>query len=188
MTLLAFVDESEPRQDLDPGTYVLSAAILGEEALDHGRQTMLKHRQRTGAKAHWHDARSRVERRSLAQSVAASGAEHLVVIKTGDLQARTERRRRLSLERLCFELDQVGVVEVVFESRGAADDRRDRVLIDALRARRTITAQLRVDHRPGPAEPLLWIPDVVCGAVNSDRLGDPEFVNCFRRALTRIEL
>lgn len=47
---------------------------------------------------------------------------------------------------------------------------------DTLRARRVLPRQVHVDHRPGPSEPLLWLPDAVFGAVVADRCAEPEYL------------
>lgn len=52
---------------------------------------------------------------------------------------------------------------MTLESRGRADDKRNRDALAAFRAKRAVSPRLRIDHLPGPAEPLLWIPDAVCG-------------------------
>lgn len=71
------------------------------------------------------------------------------------------------------DLDRLdAVTRVVFESRGAADDQRDMKMVQSLRASRTITSGMRVDHVRGAQEPLLWLPDAVCGAVNGRLTGD----------------
>ena len=49
----AFVDESESRQDVDPGTYILSAAICDGAAVESLRQTMELMRPAPRSKLHW---------------------------------------------------------------------------------------------------------------------------------------
>ena len=68
-------------------------------------------------------------------------------------------------------VEEYGCQKLILESRGPADDKRDRVLLDTLRSKRQVDV-LRLDHRRGPEEPLLWIPDALCGAVASARIGD----------------
>jgi hypothetical protein len=164
----AYVDESESRQDRDPGTYILSAAICEKEREEGLREAMATRRPASGGKLHWRSASTR-DRAELAAEVSTLQVEHLVVVRLGDTDASSERRRRLCLSRMFFELAELGVTQMTAESRGAADDRRDRNLLDQLRAQRRIPTSLRLDHRPGPAEPLLWIPDVVAGAITRYR-------------------
>lgn len=89
------------------------------------------------------------------------------VVAVLDVLTRRERRRRLTVERLLQELMAIGVDRVVLESRGPAD-RLDRQHVDALRSRRLLT-DVRVDHVPGTAEPLLWAADAMCGVIAADR-------------------
>ncbi|PPF78928.1 hypothetical protein C5B96_13935 [Subtercola sp. Z020] len=58
------------------------------------------------------------------------------------------------------------------ESRGPSD-KLDRALVDALRSKRQLESSTRIEHVPGPAEPLLWIADTLCGAVTQHRRGNP---------------
>lgn len=184
---VAFVDESEPLQDVEPGTYMLAAAILRRSDAASIRSAAARLRRPGQAKAHWHDERTLAGRNRLSEAGASAAVDHLVIIRVGDPSAGSERRRRLCLERLCFELYGMGVRAVTFESRGPAD-KLDRNLVDALRARKLIDATLRVDHISGPGEPLLWFPDIVCGAVNQDRAGVTSFFDKFRDRAIVIEI
>jgi hypothetical protein len=187
VTFVAFVDESEPRQDRDPGTYILCAVVLPIDSQIESRERMRNLKLPHQTKVHWHEESSVKGRTALVESVASIAAEHLVVVRLGDTASRSERRRRQCLERLCYELHTLGVTRVVIESRGPSD-KLDRHLIDTMRAKKVIDSTLRIEHIPGPAEPLLWMPDVVCGAVSQARLGDPAYMNQLRHAMTIIEV
>lgn len=184
---VAFIDESEPRQDVDPGTYLLTAAIFDRAVEQVERDRMSSARPRGAAKAHWHDEVNDGGRRRLVNALAALRVEYVVVVRLGDPSVKAERRRRLCLERLSFELHEMRVEQAVFESRGPSD-KFDRKLVDALRAKRTISARLRVDHANGPAEPLLWVPDIVCGAYSYERRGDSRFFEPLRERTTVISI
>ena len=134
MSFSAFVDESESRQDRDPGTYILSAAICETSMVPGLRESMESMRPASGAKLHWKQIRTGAARAAVLADVAALPVEHLVVVRLGGVRAPSERRRRVCLRRMLFELVELGVAHVVAESRGSADDRRDRNLLDALRA------------------------------------------------------
>jgi len=133
------------------------------------RESMESMRPASGAKLHWKQIRTGAARAAVLADVAALPVEHLVVVRLGGVRAPSERRRRVCLRRMLFELVELGVAHVVAESRGSADDRRDRNLLDALRAQKQIPSALRLDHMPGPLEPMLWIPDVVAGAITASR-------------------
>jgi hypothetical protein len=79
------------------------------------------------------------------------------------------------MERLLAELELRSVRMVVAESRGPGD-RLDRLLVDTLRAKGAVGSAVRVEHAPGPTEPLLWVADTVCGAVVQDRCGDGTYL------------
>ena len=43
-----------------------------------------------------------------------------------------------------------------------------------------------MDHQPGPTNPLLWIPDIVAGAVGADLTGEPSYLDRIRHLTTII--
>ncbi len=126
-------------------------------------------------KLHWyHETPKR--RRWIVDTLAELAALHLVVVRAGLPGERSEKRRRKCLEKLLYELHRAGVGHVSVEARQQKQNGRDRDLLAALRARRQLPAILRMDHVDGPAEPLLWAPDAVAGAVVADRCGTPEYL------------
>ncbi|GAA1936275.1 hypothetical protein GCM10009797_32300 [Nocardioides hwasunensis] len=158
----------------DPGAYILAAAICDTTAQDEIRAEMEVLRLKGQNKLHWHDEDHK-RRQVIIERVAQLPLMHLVVVRDQMPDARAERRRRLCMQRLLFELDQLEVATVTFESRGPADDRRDIDMVGAMRAEQTITSQLRIEHQKGPLDPLLWVPDAVCGALTADRVGDSTY-------------
>lgn len=46
-------------------------------------------------------------------------------------------------------------------------------MIKTMRVDGTIAAEMDFTHRDGPFEPVLWVPDAVCGATVDRRLGRP---------------
>lgn len=174
-TLLAYVDESMSDSRKDPGTYLLAAGICQPTDQDEIRSQMQALRLKGQQKLHWHDEGHK-RRRKIIESVGQLPLMHLIVVRDNMPNVRPERRRRLCIERMLYELDQLAVAEVTFESRGPADDRRDTAMVGALRASKTISAQLRIEHVNGPLEALLWVPDAICGALTADRTGDPSYL------------
>src|SRR6266516_4289559 len=69
---------------------------------------------------------------------------------------------------------------MTFESRGPADNLRDRDAIDGFRARRVISSDLRIEHVPGPREAMLWVSDAVCGATVQHRKGESAYLETLR--------
>jgi hypothetical protein len=187
MTFVAYVDESESRQDIDAGTYILCATVIDEEDTTVARERMRGLKPGSRKKLHWHDDNSAVGRKRLVGHVTGIAAEHVVVIRLGSTDARVERRRRLCVERLIYELHALGVSRVVFESRGPGD-KLDLDLLQRLRSKRIVDSSLRFYHLPGPLEPLLWISDIVCGAVTQDRIGNSAMLDPIRDSITFHEI
>lgn len=183
----AFLDESESDRSADPDTYILAAALIDPAHLDVAREAMRRLLFKGQRKLHWR-AESDKRRLQIIETVADAPVEHLVVVRDGRLGERSERRRRHCLERLCFELDQLGVTRATLESRGRADDRRDREMLDTLRSRQIVRGRLRMHHVPGPTEALLWLPDAVCGAVTRARVGDPAYRDTVGSRITIITI
>jgi len=167
----AYVDESEPSSG---GTYLLGCALVRSGDTDAVRSVLRAARRSGERKVHWHD-RLPGERPALAELVAELPVEHLLVVRDECHDEPSERRRRKCLEYLLWLLDAAGDVEsVTLEARQARQNARDMQLLKVLRSSRIVGPSVRLHHLAGPAEPLLWIPDVVAGAFGAARSGDPE--------------
>lgn len=185
-TLRAYVDESLSNQQRDPGTYILAAGIAAPEDHDEIREQLRQLRLRGQHKLHWRDESSK-RQQLIITTIDRLPLTHLIVVRDDD-NSRAERRRRLCMERLLFELDQLKIATATFESRGPADDKRDRDMVGRLRASKTITSALRIEHEKGPVEPMLWIPDALCGATSSHRTGDTNYVEQLAAAVQIINI
>lgn len=180
----AWVDESQSDRQRDPDTYILAAALTtGLKVEADLREAMLALRTARGGKLHWRDSDD-ARQAAIIQTVSRLPAEHLIVVRSCHPGERDERRRRLCLQRLCLELDALGVETLTLESRGRADDRRDLQALQTFRAQRVVSGTLRMYHQPGPAEPLLWIPDAVCGAVVAARTRTPDHLAAISSSCT----
>ncbi|PUB22264.1 hypothetical protein C8K30_113134 [Promicromonospora sp. AC04] len=73
------------------------------------------------------------------------------------------------MERLLYELDQMGVTKVWLETRHESLNRRDTTMAAALYSQQMISKNLRVDFGRPKEEPMLWVPDAVAGAVSAAR-------------------
>lgn len=171
---IAFIDESEPLGAGNGGPYVMVATlplcdVSGE--LDALRCVLMGLKPKGATKLHWYDSVGSL-RDDTVSAICRMPLMHWAIVIHPEPGARSERMRRACIERLLWELDQLEVVtRIVFESRGRADDRRDMNMVQALRASKVIGSQMRIEHVRGSAEPLLWLPDAVCGAVNGRLLG-----------------
>lgn len=181
---MAWGDESGSHAVLDPGVYLMAAAIGERASVEALRTAMLGLKLRSsGSKLHWVDESSR-RRGEIAEVIAGLPVDGFVVVRRGPDSDRSERRRRKCLEHLLASLAELGCVELVLESRGRVDDQRDRAVLDNMRRRRMLPNHIHVSHEVGPAEPVLWIADALCGAVSQDRVGQPQYLKTIERRVT----
>ncbi|MDQ2881448.1 MAG: hypothetical protein M3Y48_09485 [Actinomycetota bacterium] len=169
---MAFADESF-REDPTTGCYVLAAAVLEEESLQPARELMrrLLGSRRT-SKLHWHEM-DRLQQKDAAYSVAGIEGFHVVAVGAPVPHRRQERARAACLAALVSELHGRGVEHLLIEARAAKLNDRDIRTVQGARFTLPQASNFRVDHLPGSAEPLLWIADIVAGAVRSSRQGGP---------------
>lgn len=186
-TITAYGDESGSDHRKDPNAYVFAVAYISDEQQDQVRDDMLGLLLPGQSKLHWRDE-SPDRHRAITKRVAGAGIEHMVVVRTGPASERPERRRKQVLKQIFLELQFGGIERAVFESRGKADDKRDRDLLDGLRANKSLTSPLRLDHKVGRREPLLWLADAACGAVTAARTGTPEYLNELKAVTTVIDI
>jgi hypothetical protein len=171
VTWTAYVDESEPSAG---GTYILGCALVDVRDAETVRASMIAARNPGEKKVHWHD-RLPAEQPALVELVASLSSMHLVVVRDDCAGERPDRRRMKCLERLLWLLDdRYGVAAAVLEARQAKQNANDLKLLQSMRAAKTVTGPLRLDHIAGPKEALLWIPDVVAGAFTAGRTGRAE--------------
>lgn len=181
--LIAWVDESGSNSAKDPGTYILSAALCFAEEIDASRAATAKLLLRGQRKLHWIDESTK-RRREIINSIALLPLEHVVVVRSRpDCQDKPERRRRKCLERLLIELEALQVNSAVLESRGAHQDGLDLKMLGHLRTQHSVST-IRLHHRTGPSDPMLWVPDACCGAVVDERCGVPEFFSQIKERTT----
>lgn len=167
----------------ETSTYILGAAICATDVLDQTRadaRLLLLKGQR---KPHWRDE-SPKRRQQILDQIIAMPLEHVVVFRDSQTTERQERRRRLSMQGLLPMLDDRGIEHATFESRGKADDARDRHLLDSVRASHGISSQLRLYHTKGPLEPMLWIADAVCGMVSTNLGGNDLYLTQLQASVT----
>ncbi len=170
--LTAWADESGSRPDLDPGAYLLAAALCDESDVPELRKSMEGLRINE-PKVHWHG--SNPERRDeLIDAVAKLPVTGFVIVHV-DAGANDRRHRRKCMEYLLPHLAEMPVSTITFESRGQ-QDASDLATLQMLRARRVVDPTLRIDHAVGRREPVLWAADIVCGAIVQSRTGRLEYL------------
>ncbi|MER7080213.1 hypothetical protein SAMN02982929_03787 [Saccharopolyspora kobensis] len=179
MFVHAYVDES---YDLTIGVYILTATIVDLTDAEDFRSTMRGLR-RGGEKLHW--SKEPPHRRTELTKVLSSLLVHSVVAIGCSKPLFPERGRRKCLESLLPELETHGADIATFETRQKHSNKLDADMVDACRQKRLITSNIRITFAPGTSEPLLWIPDIVCGIALSAERGDEKYL---RQAGERIRI
>lgn len=175
MAMTGWGDESGSFALKDPHAYILSAVLIRDADCADACHALRAVRIGRESKLHWRDDGD--DRHAKVLTVVRSlPITAVVVVRTGTEDERAERRRRKCLERLMLETDSRGCHQLTLESRGPADDKRDRDLLDALRQSRTAPRRFKLDHSPGVKDPMLWAADAVCGAVAASRVGEPRWL------------
>lgn len=176
-------DESGSVSDIDPDVYLMGAVLARPEDVPALRGAMLELKRPSEKKIHWRgDTGSRHD--AVVGVMAELPIEGVIVVRRGPAGEKDERRRRKCFERFAPELQDMGCTSIVLESRGRKADDRDRAMLDALRAQKRVAGSLRLAHAPGPAEPVLWIADAVCGAFVRHRLGEGRWWGVIERRMT----
>jgi hypothetical protein len=182
--LFAWVDESVIVGPAgDPGTYTMAAVLADPAHCDELRSDLRGLMIRPGVRLHW-VSESPKRRDLIAEAVGRLDIAAILMVGTPMERSRQERARRCCLERLLYELDQVGVSEVRLESRAAAQDRRDVRLIDSARRKRLISHDLQVTFARPSGEPMLWLPDAVAGAMSAAMLGEDRWLTAIAEVVT----
>lgn len=180
---VAFGDESYTSDPTMFQTCLFAAVIAESNRLDELRLEAAALRLPGHTKSHWHDDTER-RRDVVVSMIRAMDIEGLIVVRESGGGEPVERRRRKTLQRFLTELERGGYFRLTLESRGLKPDQRDRHLLDTLRSQKAVE-QIRLDHVPGPAEPLLGVADAVCGAHNAHRRGNSRW---WERIQSRFEL
>lgn len=152
-----------------PQAYVMAAAIIDDVVQDDVREVMRPLRV-AGPKLHWRDLDQR-QRDKVVKVIAGLEVMHMVAIAIPMDPRRQERARAKCMERLLAHLAQFGVEQLTMEQRSPLLNTRDQRLITRLRGKRAFPSTLSVNFGRPSAEPLLWVPDAVAGAIG-DELDD----------------
>lgn len=184
--LQAFADESF-KEDDGGGFYVLAAAVLPVDRHEELRKVMLGLRAERTGKLHW-NVLTNEQKRAVVKRVADFEELHLVSVGAPVPARRQERGRSLCLRRLMIELHALGVGLLVAEGRTAQLDARDVRTIQQSRFSLPRDATFRVQHARGADEPLLWISDVVAGAVRARQEGIPDYADQLAECVIELQV
>lgn len=121
----AWIDESV----VEPSGAAVGAYVLAVSIIPVGREVELRDRLRgllTGKsnRLHWWMESSR-RREAITSAIARFDLTHMVAVARPMDPKRQERARRLCLQVLLYELDQMGVRQVAIERRHEKQDKRD---------------------------------------------------------------
>jgi hypothetical protein len=117
------------------------------------------------------------DRRAAARLVAVQPGLHIVTVGAPVPRRKQERARSKCLTALVPELHAFSVDQLYIESREEELNKKDiRTIIEIRRTLPKGTA-FRVEHVPGQVEPLLWMSDIVAGAVRAQRQGDTRYID-----------
>ena len=188
--LTAWVDESihaamrTANGTMTDGMYILAAVIADSGTCEPIREELRRLLPGRAKRLHWRDENPR-RRRVIAGALAGLDVTHVMVVGIPVDPHRQERARRLCLERLLHELNALGVTRVWVETRTESLNKRDIRMIDALRSAGTLPDRVAIGFADPVAEPMLWLPDAVAGAVGAHRRGtDHEPYEMLRQAMT----
>ena len=168
---LAYVDESMRRLDASTMCYFMAAALINEDRCDAVRECLRPLARRATKRIHWRDEELPAKE-LIIKTVVAANIEAVVVVGAMIGHSKQERARQQVLKHLLYELDQRKVVHAILESRHAERDRHDLKSIGQFRNANYLSKGLTVDHGRPLQEPLLWLPDIIAGAVGDHRCGD----------------
>ena len=177
----AFIDESSALRDDDRQEYLVCGALLPDDACEDIREQLRPLLLPGQIKLHWTDESER-RRRDIVGQIVELGPMNVVVSHLDARRRRVERYRRKCLELLYHELLAMEVFDLTLECRSDAQDRSDRAHMVALQAQ-GLDRQLRIGHRRGGDEPLLWIADAVLGAINAAHMGESTHLESLRSTL-----
>lgn len=179
--LCGFADESAVVRSPTRQDYLVCAVLLAEQDLDETRDALRPLLRPGQLKFHW-SAEGPASRRRMVETLACLQPMSIVVTHRSQPQHKTERFRRKCLEVLYYELTEAGVKHLILEGRTPSQDRRDMAHVVALQNQH-LSRDLRIAHRRGGDEPLLWIPDVVLGAINSAHQGEHRHLDALRHTI-----
>lgn len=169
----AWVDESLVQR---PGLrcYVLASVTADIPHADDLRAAIRALRTGNEPKLHW---RSESHRRRMMLATAVGQLDVAALVVVGTSMRQPERARRKCTEVLLPQLQQAGTQRVWREARTPTQDKLDREHVAAMVGRGFIPATFRVQAGYPSQEPMLWLPDIVAGAVNAAQQGHTDYLD-----------
>ncbi|GAA3365769.1 hypothetical protein [Saccharopolyspora gregorii] len=182
MCLAAFADES---YDLDLGVYVLTASLIDQAEAEPIRAALTRLR-KGGRKLHWSKEPDR-RRDEIAKVTSTFASTNLVVVGSAS-PMNAERARRKCLEALLPEVEAAGASVLTLESRRPRNDKLDQQTVAVCKRKRAISMKVHVEFTAGDAEPMLWLPDIVCGSALAAARGNRRYLEQLADAARLLEV
>ena len=166
----AFIDESSALRGPGLQEYLIAAAVVPADRCDDVREALRPLLLPGQIKLHWSDE-SEQRRRRIVDGLLQLEHMSVVITHLSERRKKNERFRRLCLGELYNEMVAMDVHDLLLESRSAQQDMSDVAHVVALQGA-GLDKRLRISHKRGGDEPLLWIADAVLGAINARESGD----------------
>ncbi len=148
--LHSWVDESM-HVDGDNGLYILAAVACAADGCDLIRDALRELLDEGQRKLHW-SAESPERRERIIGVVAEVDMAAVVVIGAPLAKKKQERARAVCMETLVMHLAAMDVTHVLLEERTPSLNNRDMKLIRAIRGKKIIPTEMRIDvGRPQPS-------------------------------------
>jgi hypothetical protein len=106
------------------------------------------------------------------EAISSFDCYHVVVTAAPMPLRNQERARARCLERLAWQLDAHGVQSLVLEARPPRLMLRDAELVSRLRSTGGLPNGIRAGHELPKDEPMLWVADLMLGAVGANIAGE----------------
>ncbi|MCC4247765.1 hypothetical protein [Microbacterium testaceum] len=177
----AFVDESSTVRSATRQEYLVGAALIPLESCDEIREHLRTLALPGQIKLHWTDE-SEPRRRTIVKRISELAPMTMVVTHLSERVKKNERCRRKCLEALYHEMVGMEVFDLLLEHRSDTQNKQDLGHLVALRSR-GLDPRLRIDHQRGGDEPLLWIADILLGAINAAELGYPAHLEALQETI-----
>jgi hypothetical protein len=161
--MTAYVDES--LRLTGAGLYLVTAAVVINDQAEQARHRLRKVLTGRQDRFHWNDAGERQRGRML-ETIVAIGPV-VMAYACSPLPTRQDRARGLCVRSLVWDLQELDVRHVTFESRQDRNDRKDADTIERARRARAASPELTYAFSRPRAEPLLWVADALAGAISA---------------------
>ncbi|WP_258343184.1 hypothetical protein [Saccharopolyspora gregorii] len=165
--------------------YVLTASLIDQAEAEPIRAALTRLR-KGGRKLHWSKEPDR-RRDEIAKVTSTFASTNLVVVGSAS-PMNAERARRKCLEALLPEVEAAGASVLTLESRRPRNDKLDQQTVAVCKRKRAISMKVHVEFTAGDAEPMLWLPDIVCGSALAAARGNRRYLEQLADAARLLEV